>query len=354
MVVSRKYRRSRKRPAPLAVSPGVVAAAEVIDDFTYASAHAKKRKTKNRRKSQGASTSVGVCFDSFDGAVDMGSSRKRMKRSKQNITTAEDAETAGAPSSQVKPHRRMRKRNSRQAGTSASSTLERLGFAAASMTAESRREKDAAEDAEENVETEQSRREDRQRMLKMLDQVEQQGVGNCEISDNEIFEARSQKKADVSKNRKVFVGSLPFKADPETVREYFERCGDIDSFNMPTNKETGKPMGVAFIVYADQNSVERALLHDGTQYGGRKIRVSIANTDAKGKGYGKGKSDGNASGGDIIGNLRSVGKGEPERGGGANPRGHWASGKSRGKSKGSGKSKNSPNRLHEAIDSSSW
>merc|ERR1712014_249751 len=57
---------------------------------------------------------------------------------------------------------------------------------------------------------------------------------------------------------KVFVGGLPWKIDEDAVRQDFEECGEIESFDMPKGKK-GEPMGIAFIVYKTPQGVDNAL-----------------------------------------------------------------------------------------------
>jgi len=103
-------------------------------------------------------------------------------------------------------------------------------------------------------------------------------------------------------NLKVFVGGLFWKLDAETVRQDFEECGPIESFDMPTGK-SGEPMGVAFIVYKTMEGVENALAFDGDDYHGRPLRVKLSAPPpknkggaSKGKGGGKGKGQGKGKG----------------------------------------------------------
>jgi len=50
---------------------------------------------------------------------------------------------------------------------------------------------------------------------------------------------------------------------------------------MPLHRKTGEPMGIAFIVYTLQESVDRALTYNGKTYGGQKLRINRADADAK-------------------------------------------------------------------------
>eukprot|EP00933_Yihiella_yeosuensis_P071123 TRINITY_DN79320_c0_g1_i1.p1 TRINITY_DN79320_c0_g1~~TRINITY_DN79320_c0_g1_i1.p1 ORF type:complete len:343 (-),score=107.80 TRINITY_DN79320_c0_g1_i1:890-1873(-) len=141
------------------------------------------------------------------------------------------------------------------------------------------------------AETELSLKEDRDRTWKLLGEV-LENENAAEEDDDDFNEeklmaggGRVGRKVDAVETRKVFVGGLPWKKTPEMVQEFFEEYGEIDSFNMPENKQSGKPMGVAFIIYASRESAEKALAMNGKTYGGQKLRVSIANAEARGKSW---------------------------------------------------------------------
>merc|ERR1711939_527725 len=96
----------------------------------------------------------------------------------------------------------------------------------------------------------------------------------------------------------VFVGGLPWSTEENTLRKDFEECGEIESLRMPLNEE-GKPRGIAFTTYKTQEGVDKALAFDGTDYGGRTLKVNKAGQGGKGK-DGKGK-DGKGKGKDGKG-----------------------------------------------------
>merc|ERR1711937_407509 len=90
----------------------------------------------------------------------------------------------------------------------------------------------------------------------------------------------------------VFVGGLPFETEETTLRKDFAECGEIESFRMPLNEE-GKARGIAFITYKNKEAVDKALAFDGTDYGGRFLKVNKA---GEGKGKGKDGKDGKDKG----------------------------------------------------------
>ena len=86
---------------------------------------------------------------------------------------------------------------------------------------------------------------------------------------------------------KLFIGNLSFKLADEDIRELFEKFGNITEVAIPTNRETGRPRGFAFITFEGEDSAKKALALDG-----RKIRVSIATGEKRTGGGGSGSRRG--------------------------------------------------------------
>jgi len=92
---------------------------------------------------------------------------------------------------------------------------------------------------------------------------------------------------------KLFIGNLSFKLADEDIRELFEKFGTITEVAIPTNRETGRPRGFAFITFEGEDSAKKALALDGHEVDGRKIRVSIATGEKRtGGGGGSGSRHG--------------------------------------------------------------
>merc|ERR1712187_926290 len=131
---------------------------------------------------------------------------------------------------------------------------------------------------------------------------------------------RAGAKGDKGKGNKefeVFVGGLPFAVEEATLRKDFEECGEIESLRLPLNEE-GKPRGIAFVTYKNKEAVEKALAFDGTDYGGRTLKVNLAG-QGKGDSKGKGK-DGKDKGKDAKGKGKDAkGKGKGKKGKGKAP-----------------------------------
>jgi len=100
----------------------------------------------------------------------------------------------------------------------------------------------------------------------------------------------------VNEERKVFVGGIPFGVDQYVVKEDFMRFGEIEDVYLPTDRETGKLRGFAFVTFrSSKDAHEAAGAMHGRDYHGRQITVNIAKPrDAKPDG---GKGDGGYGGG---------------------------------------------------------
>jgi cold-inducible RNA-binding protein len=76
---------------------------------------------------------------------------------------------------------------------------------------------------------------------------------------------------------RLFVGNLPYSATEVDIREHFGTIGNPIQIVIPTDRETGRPRGFAFVDYDDRGIAERAIqqLH-GQPFKGRPLSVSEA------------------------------------------------------------------------------
>ncbi len=76
---------------------------------------------------------------------------------------------------------------------------------------------------------------------------------------------------------RLFVGNLPYSATEVDIRQHFSTIGDPSQIVIPTDRETGRPRGFAFVDYDDRGVAERAIqqLH-GQAFKGRPLSVSEA------------------------------------------------------------------------------
>src|SRR5687767_3646981 len=76
---------------------------------------------------------------------------------------------------------------------------------------------------------------------------------------------------------RLFVGNLPYSATEQDIKQHFGTVGDPMQVVIPTDRETGRPRGFAFVDYDDRGVAERAIqqLH-GQPFKGRPLSVSEA------------------------------------------------------------------------------
>ena len=78
-----------------------------------------------------------------------------------------------------------------------------------------------------------------------------------------------------------FVGNLSYNTTEESLKEVFQRVGEVVNIRICTDKETGRPKGYAFIEYADAATALSAIRNlDGADFNGRKLRVSYSNNSS--------------------------------------------------------------------------
>jgi RNA recognition motif-containing protein len=87
--------------------------------------------------------------------------------------------------------------------------------------------------------------------------------------------------------KKLYIGNLPFSTTEADLREAFEQHGTVESINVITDRETGRPRGFAFIEMDDAGATAARGALDGKDLGGRNIRVDEAH-DREGGGGGRG------------------------------------------------------------------
>lgn len=88
---------------------------------------------------------------------------------------------------------------------------------------------------------------------------------------------------------KVFVGNLDYNTRREEVQTLFAEVGEIRDVFLPTDRETGRPRGFAFVEFASEEDAAKAIeKFNGYQLGGRALRVNAAEDRPRGSGGGGG------------------------------------------------------------------
>eukprot|EP01127_Copromyxa_protea_P008950 TRINITY_DN2072_c0_g1_i2.p1 TRINITY_DN2072_c0_g1~~TRINITY_DN2072_c0_g1_i2.p1 ORF type:complete len:408 (-),score=141.41 TRINITY_DN2072_c0_g1_i2:100-1323(-) len=102
----------------------------------------------------------------------------------------------------------------------------------------------------------------------------------------------------------MFLGNLSFKITQEDIMSYFEALSPVGA-NLPT--EDGRSKGIAYITFRERGDLEKALLIDGEELGGRVVNANVAaprTSHWKGSGRDFGFRGGNKSTGPPSLNLK--------------------------------------------------
>ncbi len=77
--------------------------------------------------------------------------------------------------------------------------------------------------------------------------------------------------------KKLFVGNLAFSTTQAELTELFREFGEVGDVFIPTDRDSGRPRGFAFVDLADDAAAKAAIEKlDGYELGGRNLRVNEA------------------------------------------------------------------------------
>jgi len=76
--------------------------------------------------------------------------------------------------------------------------------------------------------------------------------------------------------KNIYVGNLPWNSTEEDVRSAFEAFGEVYSVKLVNDRETGRPRGFGFVEMEDQGALEAIESLDGSDFGGRNLKVNEA------------------------------------------------------------------------------
>lgn len=90
-------------------------------------------------------------------------------------------------------------------------------------------------------------------------------------------------------NNKLFVGNLSFKLAEGDLEEAFKEYGTVVSCSIPTDRETGRKRGFAFVEMSNQAEAEAAIRGlNGKDLDGRQLAVSVSQPKPRSGGGGGG------------------------------------------------------------------
>jgi RNA recognition motif-containing protein len=96
----------------------------------------------------------------------------------------------------------------------------------------------------------------------------------------------------------IFVGNMSFQTDESELRALFEPYGEITRVHIPTDRDTGRARGFAFVEMANASEAASAIAAlNGRELGGRQLRVNEAQPKGERSGGGGGGGRGGRPGG---------------------------------------------------------
>jgi cold-inducible RNA-binding protein len=86
---------------------------------------------------------------------------------------------------------------------------------------------------------------------------------------------------------KIYVGNCSFDITEQQLRDVFSAYGEIQSVDIITDRNTGRPRGFAFVEMANPDEARAAIKGlNGTEHGGRTLTVNEAKPRSQSGGRG--------------------------------------------------------------------
>ena len=119
---------------------------------------------------------------------------------------------------------------------------------------------------------------------------------------------------------KMYVGNLSFDTTKQDLESLFSEHGTVTDVHLPTDRESGRPRGFAFVTMDSKGAMDAAIKTlDGQNVDGRNIKVNEAQPrEERSGGYGGGGGGGGGGGYGGGGGGRG---GDRDRGGDRGDRG---------------------------------
>jgi len=87
-------------------------------------------------------------------------------------------------------------------------------------------------------------------------------------------------------SNKIYIGNLPFSSTEDELRSLFSQHGAVDSVNVIMDRDTGRARGFAFVEMSEAGDAAKAIKDlDGSELGGRNLRVNEAEDKPRGGGF---------------------------------------------------------------------
>lgn len=75
----------------------------------------------------------------------------------------------------------------------------------------------------------------------------------------------------------IYIGNLSYQATADDLKAVFSEHGSVKRIVLPTDRETGRPRGFAFVEMTEDAHEDAAIAElDGAEWMGRQLRVNKA------------------------------------------------------------------------------
>jgi nucleolin len=102
---------------------------------------------------------------------------------------------------------------------------------------------------------------------------------NIKVESATAESGGSRRQNNNPKSNKLFIASLSWDVDEDTLRSAFEKFGTIASVKIVTDRDTGKSRGFGFVEYENADAAESAMAEmNGQEIMGRNIRIDFASS----------------------------------------------------------------------------
>jgi RNA recognition motif-containing protein len=91
---------------------------------------------------------------------------------------------------------------------------------------------------------------------------------------------------------KLYVGNLPYNISDDQLQAMFAKFGTPYSARVITDRDTGQSKGFGFVEFSNDQQAREAMSLNGTEFGGRSLKVNEARpkNESFGGGGGGGRS----------------------------------------------------------------
>ena len=78
-------------------------------------------------------------------------------------------------------------------------------------------------------------------------------------------------------SKKLYVGNIPFSTTTESLKESFQKAGEVEDVFVMTDKMTGRPRGFGFVTMVTDEGGQSAIdMYNDKEFEGRRLVVNEA------------------------------------------------------------------------------